>query len=209
MNKYLPVAIVVVIFIIIATIISYTKKAIYKKMLTAIQLKDHDTFMELTNNKLTKFLFSMMYIDSLRLEEAIIRNNKKDVALYLDNLSKQKLSEKNAENVYGQAYNYYLSIGDTVMTTKLYEKIKELKNDRFKREFDRSYNIYIEKGYKYLDEMLDEVEHMEPVNAGVHEYLISLMYANKGDKENYNKYKKLSTEHLKQLDKQIKEKHNK
>ena len=207
MNKYLPVAIVVVIFIIIATIISYTKKAIYKKILTAIQLKDHDTFMELTNNKLTKFLFSMMYIDSLRLEEAIIRNNKKDVALYLDNLSKQKLSEKNAENVYGQAY--YLSIGDTVMTTKWYEKIKELKNDRFKREFDRSYNIYIEKGYKYLDEMLDEVEHMEPVNAGVHEYLISLMYANKGDKENYNKYKKLSTEHLKQLDKQIKEKHNK
>lgn len=206
-NKYLIIAIVVVIGIVIATIISYLKKSIYRKMLIAMQMGNHDSFMELTNKKSTQFLYSMMWIDSMRLEEAIMRNNKKDVAHYLDNLSKQRLSEKNAEKVYGQAFNYYLSISDTVMCTKWYEKIKELKNDRFKREFDRSYNIYVEKGYKYLEDMLNEIEYMEPSKAGVHEYLISLMYANKGDAANARKYKQLSKEHLQQLDKEIKEKH--
>ena len=206
-NKYLIIAIVVVIGIVIATIISYLKKSIYRKMLIAMQMGDHDSFMELTNKKSTQFLYSMMWIDSMRLEEAIMRNNKKDVAHYLDNLSKQRLSEKNAEKVYGQAFNYYLSISDTVMCTKWYEKIKELKNDRFKREFDRSYNIYVEKGYKYLEDMLNEIEYMEPSKAGIHEYLISLMYANKGDAANARKYKQLSKEHLQQLDQEIKEKH--
>lgn len=206
-NKYLIIAIVVVIGIVIATIISYLKKSIYRKMLIAMQMGDHDSFMELTNKKSTQFLYSMMWIDSMRLEEAIMRNNKKDVAHYLDNLSKQRLSEKNSEKVYGQAFNYYLSISDTVMCTKWYEKIKELKNDRFKREFDRSYNIYVEKGYKYLEDMLNEIEYMEPSKAGVHEYLISLMYANKGDAANARKYKQLSKEHLQQLDQEIKEKH--
>lgn len=208
-DKYLIIATVVVIGIAIATIISYLKKSIYKKMLIAMQMNNHTTFLNLTNSKLTQFLYSMMWIDSMRLEEAIMRNNKKDVAHYLDNLSKQKLSEKNAEKVYGQAFNYYLSIGDTVMCTKWYEKIKELKNDRFKREFDRSYNIYVEKGYKFLEDMLNEIEYMEPSKAGVHEYLISLMYANKGDAANAKKYKKLSEEHLQQLDEEIKEKHKK
>ena len=57
--------------------------------------------------------------------------------------------------------------------------------------------------------MLNEIEYMEPSKAGVHEYLISLMYANKGDAANAKKYKKLSEEHLQQLDEEIKEKHKK
>ena len=55
----------------------------------------------------------------------------------------------------------------------------------------------------------EEIEYMEPSKAGVHEYLISLMYANKGDAANAKKYKKLSEEHLQQLDEEIKEKHKK
>ena len=35
------------------------------------------------------------------------------------------------------------------------------------------------------------------------------MYANKGDAANAKKYKKLSEEHLQQLDEEIKEKHKK
>ena len=51
-----------------------------------------------------------------------------------------------------------------------------------------------------LDEMIEELEYIEPVNRGVNEFLISLMYKNKNDKENALKYEKLSKEHLKQFD---------
>lgn len=48
--------------------------------------------------------------------------------------------------------------------------------------------------------MIEELEYIEPVNRGVNEFLISLMYKNKNDKENALKYEKLSKEHLKQFD---------
>lgn len=49
--------------------------------------------------------------------------------------------------------------------------------------------------------MLEELEDIEPSNRGVNEFLISLMYKNKGDKENALKYEKLSQEHLAEYDK--------
>ena len=54
--------------------------------------------------------------------------------------------------------------------------------------------------------MLDELEYIDPQNRGVNEFLISLMYKNKNDKENAAKYEKLSREHLKQFDEMNKQK---
>ena len=54
--------------------------------------------------------------------------------------------------------------------------------------------------------MLDELEYIDSQNRGVNEFLISLMYKNKNDKENAAKYEKLSREHLKQFDEMNKQK---
>ncbi len=198
--KYTIIAIVVVIAIAIAVSLAVIKKNISHKIVLAVESGNHELFNAILEKKITKFLFPAAYLDSLRLNEAMMRNDVNEIDRLLDKLNKIKLSEKDKEKIYSQAYNYYLSVKSYKKCTIWHDKIKELKNDRLIAEIDKSYNIYVEKGYKYLDEMLEELDNMEPANRGVNEFLISLMYKNKKDNVNTAKYEKLSREHLKQFD---------
>lgn len=199
--KYTVIGIVVVLALVIAFIISILKKKQAQKIIDVIQSNDHKAFEAILEDKLTTFLFPAMYRDSLRLNEAMLRNDPNDIDKILDRLTRARLSEKDKEKIYTQAYNYYLSTKSYKKCTIWYEKIQTLKNDRLVNEISKSYDIYVTKGYKYLDEMLEELEDIEPSNRGVNEFLISLMYKNKGDKENALKYEKLSQEHLAEYDK--------
>ena len=198
--KYTIIAIVVVIAIGVAVALVVLKKKTSQNIVIAIEKGDHNEFVSILNSKLTKFLFPAAYLDSLRLNEAMIRNDVNEIDRLLEKFAKIKLSEKDKEKIYTQAYNYYLSVKSYKKCGIWHDKIKELKNDRLINEIDKSYNIYVEKGYKYLDEMLDELENMEENSRGVNEFLISLMYKNKGDKQNAAKYEKLSKEHIKAFD---------
>lgn len=198
--KYTIIAIVVVIAIAVAVLLAVIKKNISHKIILAVENGDHNEFNSILKKKLTKFLFPAAYLDSLRLNEAMMRNDVNEIDRILEKMNKIKLSEKDKEKIYTQAYNYYLSVKSYKKCGIWHDKIKELKNDRIINEIDKSYNIYVEKGYKYLDEMLEELEDIEPENRGVNEFLISLMYKNKNDKANASKFEKLSKEHLKAFD---------
>ncbi len=198
--KYTIIAIVVVLAMVVAIVIAILKKKQAQKIINAIEASDHKQFEALLETKLTNFLFPAMYLDSLRLNEAMIRNDVNDIDKILDRLSRARLSENDKEKIYVQAYNYYLSTKSYKKCGIWYEKIQTLKNDRLVSEISKSYDIYVEKGYKYLDEMLEELNDIEPSNRGVNEFLISLMYKNKGDKENGQKYEKLSQQHLAEYD---------
>ncbi len=200
--KYTIIAIVVVIAIGIAVTLAVVKKNISHKIVMAVESGNHDDFNLILDKKITKFLFPAAYLDSLRLNEAMIRNDVNEIDRLLEKLNKIKLSEKDKEKIYTQAYNYYLSVKSYKKCGIWHDKIMELKNDRLINEIDKSYNIYVEKGYKYLDEMLAELEYMEENNRGINEFLISLMYKNKGDKQNAAKYDKLSREHIAAFDKE-------
>ena len=201
--NYLIIGSVIMAAITVAVIINVLKKNQYIKILNCIQLRDHKGFENLCENRFTKFLFPEMYLDSLRLDEAMIRNNKSDVESCLERLTIAKLSEKDKEKVYSQAFNYYLSCGDEKNCREWLNRIEGLQNERLIQETRRTFDIYIEKGYKYLDEMLQETSEMEPSKAYVNEYLISLMYRNRNDKINAGKYEALAKQHLEELNKII------
>ena len=54
-----------------------------------------------------------------------------------------------------------------------------------------------------MDEILEETSEMPDTYKGVNEFLISLMYENKGDKKKAAEYRKLSEKHLALLDNKI------
>ena len=188
---------------LLAAIIAVLKKKQYGKILEAIRMKDHQRFAVLCNDDLTKFLFPEMYLDTLRLDEAMIRNDRAEISYVLARLLKADLSERDREKIYAQAYNYYLSVHDERRCREWFGRIQKLKNQSLIRECSRTYNIYIEKGDRYLDEMLEELKETEPEKAGANEYLISLMYANRKDRANEKKFRELAQTHLKQLDEKI------
>ena len=201
--KTIIVGLAVVAALLLASIVAVLKKKQYVKILDAIRMKDHKRFDELCSDRLSRFLFPEMYIDMLRLDEAMIRNDRAEISFCLARLLKAKLPEKDREKVYAQAYNYYLSVRDERKCREWYERIQTLKNQNLIRECSRTYNVYIEKGDRYLDEMLEELKEMEPSKAGPNEYLISLMYANRKDRKNEKKYRELAQEHLKKFDEKI------
>ena len=201
--KYAIIALTVAAALLLAAIIAVLKKKQYGKILDAIRMKDHQKFVSLCNDDLTKFLFPEMYLDTLRLDEAMIRNDRAEISYVLAHLLKADLSERDREKIYARAYNYYLSVHEERRCREWFERIRKLKNQNLIRECSRTYNIYIEKGDRYLDEMLEELKETEPEKAGANEYLISLMYANRKDRANEKKYRELAQTHLKQLDEKI------
>lgn len=107
--KYTIVAIVVVIAIAIAVGIAIFKKKISHEIVIAIETNDHNEFNAILSKKTTQFLFPAAYLDSIRLNEAMIRNDVNEIDRLLEKFSKIKLSEADKEKIYTQAYNYYLS----------------------------------------------------------------------------------------------------
>ena len=198
--EYTIIALTVAAALLMAAIIAVLKKKQYGKILDAIRMKDHRRFGELCNDELTKFLFPEMRIDALRLDEAMIRNDRAEISYVLARLLKADLSEKDKDRIFSRAYNYYLSVHDERKCREWLERIEKLKNQSLIRECRRTYNVYIEKGDRYLNEMLEELKNIEPEKAGANEYLISLMYANRSDRKNEKKYRQLAETHLKQLD---------
>ena len=69
-----------------------------------------------------------------------------------------------------------------------------------KVEAKRVYNIYVLKNDDDLKDLLEEINDQEDYQKGVNEFLVSLIYQNKGDKENAKKYEDLSKEHLAMVD---------
>ena len=198
--KYKIIGLAVAAAILMALIVAVLKKKRHGRILEAIRAKDHGSFDELCSDPLTKFLFPEMHIDSLRLDEAIIRNDRAEISFCLARLLKARLSEKDKERIYARAYNYYLSVFDARKCREWYERIQKLHYQSLIRECSRTYDIYIEKGDQYLEEMLEELKDTEPSKAGANEYLISLMYRNRNDKVNEKKYRELAEKHLKELD---------
>ena len=99
-----------------------------------------------------------------------------------------------------KAFNFYVGLEDARNSKKYLSLINELPNERMKFEANRVYNIFILKNDKDLKDLLEEVENMEDREKGVNEYLISVIYKNKKDRENQKKYAELSRQHFALVD---------
>ncbi len=201
------IGIYIVIFIIAVVVltfaISYLKSLQYKKLVSFLEKKEFDKFDQEIDTLYTKILFPPFNVDYMKLNGAILRNDERLIDKSFAVFDNKRLNVKQKEAVYMMAFNYYISLEDYKKAKKYVDAVNTLNNEQMKKEANRIYNIYAEKGHRYLDEMLEEVNMMDDTYKGVHEFLIYLMYENKGDKENAEKYKKLSEKHMKLLDRKI------
>ena len=112
-----------------------------------------------------------------------------------DTLLDMRLSEHQKQDVYVNGFNYYLSVSDSKRIEKFYKLSKTLKNEDVKKNVEMSYNILFEKDYKYLDEVLQLYEHCADEEKYINEYLLSVMYKNKGDHDKAAHFEALAKTH--------------
>lgn len=80
-----------------------------------------------------------------------------------------------------------------------YNLSKELKNKVVKNSICISYDILCKDGYKYLDEILEVYKNCSDEEKYINEFLLSIMYKNKGDLEKSSYFEQLANQHKDEL----------
>lgn len=186
-----------------ALIRMYFKRRRYDLLINTLKQKDFEKLDKLLSSKVTQFFLAPFNIDYLRLNSAIMRNDKEMIAKCFEEFDRHRLNKKQKEEVYMKGFNYFIYEKDYDNAKKYLDKVNTLDNEKMKQEAECIYDVYALKGYKYLDFLLEETEKLDDIYKGVNEFLISMMYKNKGDDTLSQKYNELSKKHMKLLDKHI------
>lgn len=200
------VAISVVLAVIITSVFHILKKGTYKKLNILLATQDYKSFNQFINSNYCKFFISKVENLNYRLNSSFLRNNRKDIDEAFNALEKEKMPIKFKQQLYMQGLNYYISIEDKNRALNFLNKINELKNEQLKLEANIIYDVYIAKGEKYLDLLLNRITMQDAMFSGVDEFLISLIYKNKKDYQKAQEYEARSKKHLAMLDEHLKNK---
>lgn len=203
------IAIIIVVAIVMMFLISTLKKSTYKRLVNYLENGDFTSFYKEIDSKKVKMLLNNLNIIDMKLNAAIVQQNKQETNRLFDEVIKLPLTSSQKEHYYMKAFNYYVGLMEKKKAKKYIDLINTTSNERMKLEANRVYNIYILKNDKDLRSLLLELKDLEDSQKGVNEYLISLIYKNKGDLENAAKYEELSKEHFALVDEQTAKKYEK
>lgn len=192
----LPFIITGIIIAGLAITIYILKKARFQKMLLALQTQNFDDFFELTNKTSSKYLFPRFNLEYLKLNAYILKGDSKKIAESFDFIFTMRMSQKQKDDVYMKAFNYYVSLEDKKKTKELIEIIETFKNEALKREARTIYDIFILKKANYVEAMENDLPNMDNAQKGITEYLLSVQYTNINNKKKAEEYLELSKKHL-------------
>ena len=120
--------------------------------------------------------------------------------MYIDDIEGyMKLNEVQKQDVCLNGFNYYLSENNKKRVEIFYNLSKELKNKVVKNSICISYDILCKDGYKYLDEILEVYKNCSDEEKYINEFLLSIMYKNKGDLEKSSYFEQLANQHKDEL----------
>lgn len=195
------ILIIIMIFLIVGeTAIQYLLKRYYrKKILACLSEEAFDGVDRILNKNIVKFIFTPFNLEYCKLNEAFLQKNKKKIDCQFDALLKMKLNEVQKQDVCLNGFNYYLSENNKKRVEIFYNLSKELKNEVVKNNICISYDILCKDGYKYLDEILEVYKNCSDEEKYINEFLLSIMYKNKGDLEKSSYFEQLANQHKDEL----------
>ena len=162
-------------------------------LLNAKKFKEFDRLLE---SKLVKLIFDPFNIDYIRLNGYLYKQNKKEIDKAFSSFDHVRLTAKQKDDIDLKAFNYYLSENDIPKIEKYYHNIIHSESNKMKKEVKRLYDIYVNKGSKYLDELMAETNTLRGKYKASNELLISAIYANLGNKNKEKEYRNLAETHL-------------
>ncbi len=197
MDPILYTIIIIVVFAIVLFVaVTFVKKKLLTNMFTYISEKKFKEFEQEVEKGSVKFLFSRYYLAYLKMESSVIEGNKGKINDRFDELLNMNLTNKQREEVVMKAFNYYLSVENKVKCKELLETINLTNNVKMKEEANMTYDIFLMKRHNHIESVLEKMEDIAEENRGVYEYLLSVQYNNKGDKEKAKYYGDLSKKHM-------------
>ena len=173
-------------------LIQYILQAAKNKVINLLSLYlakgDRDSFDRLIQKKIIRYLIPKFDIMYLILNSSMMFSDIESVKNLLSQFNDEKMSNKQKELLYSLAFNYFVSMSDKHDAKRYYDNLASLPNIQNRDNYEIIYDIYVEDGYQYLNDMLVQFEECENAEKPHLCLLIAKMYENKGDLINKKLY---------------------
>lgn len=194
-------------FLIVAVIFSFLFMLLLKllkewkmrQLIQCLQKKDIARFNKIVYSKIIKLLFPPYNIEYLKLNAALLGNNKKEINKQFEKMFKYRLSHIQKKDLLMKAFNYYITIGDNKHAKKVLNIIMQTDDNDLKKETEMLYKILFENSNEYIDTMLENLCEASEQDRPFIEYLLYHQYKNMNDEENASFYKEKYKQHAKEL----------
>lgn len=194
MNKTIILIICALAVVLPSIIKKVISSFINRKALTYLQAHDFINFYKTLDSFLAKFAFYPFNLEYYKLNGAFIQENKEMINSQIELIDdKIKMNLNQKIEFYYKSFMYYISQENKNKSEYFLKKIETLKDVKIINDANTIYDIYINKGNKYLNSLLDEIknEDIKKEELISKQTLIMQIYENMGDKKSADKYKKL------------------
>ena len=161
--------------------------------------KDYAAFDELIESDKVRKSFPLFNINFMKLNEAMYKEDMEEIEKAFGSFD-MRMNKVQKEALYRKGFYYYVSIEDKEKAEYYYEQLKQL-NVKDQQTLDMMYDIYILKGYMYLDQVNERIRNLSEDEQMPYFALLSDMYRNKGDLEKADEYEKKVSEYTEKLKK--------
>ncbi len=150
--------------------------------------KDFKTFDGLIESRPARTLFPAYNRAYLKLNEAMYKEDRAEIDKAFASFD-MPMNKAQKTALYKKGFYYYLGLEDRGKTDHYFELLKQLDvSDR--HSLDVMYDIYIDKGYKYIGEMEERIKGLTEEEQMPFLALLSDMYRNKGDQKKAEEFRK-------------------
>lgn len=195
-NIVIPLIICVLLTAIYLFVFSYFRRKITYDVFSAIKSGNKNDLDKILSSKVSNFFLKPFELYRFKLINAAKKGNDKEIIKRYEDFDNLRMNKAEKENIYSDAYFYFVSKGDNECAKKYYNLLEEIGDYRNKFAIECSYNTFIENDYKYLDEALERYNQSNDTAKISLASLISAMYANKGDEHNSKKFDAISKKGL-------------
>lgn len=183
--------IVVDVVLVLEIIFIIIRKGVMNKLIEAAFEKNNDKFDKLSNSFIAKII-SKFDKELIKYNVADVMKDRILLEASIKRIEAMQLNKAQKKKIYPRIFYHYIDANKLLEAKQYYEKIKEYDVYKNKKDIERTYDAYILKGHKYLDETLKDLSKASKQEKPALEKLIAKMYENKNINAEAKKYYRLA-----------------
>lgn len=174
------------------------KRNASNKLIAAAFENDEEAFEKAASSLSVKTL-SAFDKQLIRFNVAEIRRDFPKMEVLIREFEKTDLKDSQKKKLYPKIFYFYIDRNKKEDAKRYYEEISKFSVYKNKKDIDMTYDAYIAKGHKYLDEALNTLKKVNRADQPFRERLIAKMYENKGINAEAKKYSRMAERHEQEL----------
>lgn len=184
LEHWLTVICALAIILIIHLIRKSTQRK-FTKIVSAHNMEELEAFCQ---KKVARYSIPPFNMEYAKMTVYLLNGDEKKAIEQFDYLLDMRKTKSQDLEITMQAFRYFIGIKDKERSKKMYEKICELGNETQVHESTIMYDVYVMDKYNHIDEILTRYEECGEGGEIIYAKMLSMMYKNKGDKENAKYY---------------------